>query len=190
MKDMKAKSKISYVRIIPLGDACSGKTCLMERYFNNTFSSIHLSTMGIDSRMKFIKMENGEKIKVILTDISDRESNRSLSSNFISKSDGIILLYDITEESSFNGAKNWLKSIREEYGDTKPIILVGNKIDLEEKRKVNKKEGELFAKENNLKFYECSCKTGENVEKIVDDLIGTIYPKYREEILKKEKKEK
>ena len=174
-KEMKVKIKRIENRIILLGDEASGKSSFILRYIDNSFSVNYLSTYGIDTKLKLVKLENGEEIKLMLTDTPGQERFKSLAYNFIKKCDGIILLYDITDISSFEGAKEWLKYLRNEYRNSKPIILVGNKIDLIEKREVDKEEGENFAKENDLKFYECSSKTGENVEESVNDLVKTIY---------------
>ena len=120
-------------------------------------------TYVIDTRLKNIKLENGEEIKLIFHDTLGQEIYKSLVNDFIKKSDGIILLYDITNISSYEGAKECLKNLRNEYGNILPIILVRNKIDLIDYRRVEKEEWENFAKENDLKFNECSSKTEEKL---------------------------
>ena len=116
-----------------------------------------------DTRLKNIKLENGEEIKLIFHDTLGQEIYKSLVNDFIKKSDGIILLYDITNISSYEGAKECLKNLRNEYGYILPIFLVRNKIDLVGYREVEKEKGENFAKENDLKFNECSSKTEEKL---------------------------
>ena len=176
-KDNKNTKKKFEARIITLGDSAVGKTSLILRYSDNYFSSLYLSTAGIDSKIKIIKLENGEDIKVVLTDTAGQERYRNIASNYIKKADGILLVYNITDKDTFEGVKVWIKSIKEESGDSRPIILLGNKSDLNDKRMIKKEVGEDFAENEGIKFYETSCKTGENVEKAINDLVKQIYEK-------------
>ena len=176
-KDNKNSKKKFEARIITLGDSAVGKTSLILRYSDNYFSSLYLSTAGIDSKIKIIKLENGEDIRVVLTDTAGQERYRNIASNYIKKADGILLVYDITDKDTFEGVKVWIKSIKEESGDSRPIILLGNKSDLNDKRMIKKEVGEDFAENEGIKFYETSCKTGENVEKAINDLVKQIYEK-------------
>ena len=176
-KDNKNTKKKFEARIITLGDSAVGKTSLILRYSDNYFSSLYLSTAGIDSKIKIIKLENGEDIRVVLTDTAGQERYRNIASNYIKKADGILLVYNITDKDTFEGVKVWIKSIKEESGDSRPIILIGNKSDLNDKRMIKKEVGEDFAENEGIKFYETSCKTGENVEKAINDLVKQIYEK-------------
>ena len=176
-KDNKNSKKKFEARIITLGDSAVGKTSLILRYSDNYFSSLYLSTAGIDSKIKIIKLENGADIRVVLTDTAGQERYRNIASNYIKKADGILLVYNITDKDTFEGVKVWIKSIKEESGDSRPIILLGNKSDLNDKRMIKKEVGEDFAENEGIKFYETSCKTGENVEKAINDLVKQIYEK-------------
>ena len=176
-KDNKNSKKKFEARIITLGDSAVGKTSLILRYSDNYFSSLYLSTAGIDSKIKIIKLENGEDIRVVLTDTAGQERYRNIASNYIKKADGILLVYNITDKDTFEGVKVWIKSIKDESGDSRPIILLGNKSDLNDKRMIKKEVGEDFAENEGIKFYETSCKTGENVEKAINDLVKQIYEK-------------
>ena len=174
--------------IITLGDATVGKTSLIVRYTGNTFRTDYLITIGIDSQLKKIQLQNGEEIKVLITDTAGQEKFRSLSTNYIKNANGILLVYDITNKESFYNINIWAKQIKEKIEDLIPMILVGNKIDLEEKRCVSKEEGEECAKNNcgGIKFYETSCKTGENIKEAIDDLAEQIYNKFSGNDLDKE----
>ena len=171
------KPKIFEARIATLGDTTVGKTSLTVKYVDETFDLNTLHTIGVDSKIKYITLENGENIKVILIDTAGQEIYRSLAANYLKKADGILLVYDITEQQTFEGVKRWAESIKEQTEDDKPIILIGNKTDLNDKRAVNKEDGEKFAKTlgDGVKFYETSCKTGENVEDAINDLVYQIY---------------
>ena len=174
--------KIFEAHIITLGDSKVGKTSLIIRYMDNSFVETYLSTLGIDSRQKNIKLSNGEEIRVKITDSAGEERFRALSANYIKKANGILLIYDITNRESFNNINNWATEIKDKSKniDERPIILIGNKLDLEEKRCINKKEGEELAQNmsSGIKFYETSCKTGDNIEKAINDLAEQIYNKF------------
>ena len=174
-----AKKKKFQIRIITLGDNKVGKTSLINRYVDHKFSPNYLNTVGIDIKMKEKKLENGEEIRVIFSDTTGQEKYNSLASNYIKKTDGILLVYDITDKDTFEGIQKWEESIKEESGNDKPIALIGNKTDLTDKRKINTENGKDFAKTlgDGIKFYETSCKTGENVEEAINDLIKQIYEK-------------
>ena len=174
-----AKKKKFQIRIITLGDNKVGKTSLINRYVDHKFSPNYLNTVGIDIKMKEKKLENGEEIRVIFSDTTGQEKYNSLASNYIKKADGILLVYDITDKDTFEGIQKWEESINEESGNDKPIVLIGNKTDLTDKRKINTENGKDFAKTfgDGIKFYETSCKTGENVEEAINDLIKQIYEK-------------
>ena len=176
---MEQKTKRFDVRLITLGDSSVGKTCLITRYVDEKFSTSYLATIGLDAKSKIIKRENGDEIKINIFDTAGQERFRSISSNYIRNADGILLVYDITEKDTFEGVKQWVQKLNNENEDNKPILLIGKKIDLEDQRQVNYKEGEELAKTigDGIKFYETSCKTGENVEEAINDLIKQIYEK-------------
>ena len=107
-------------------------------------------------------------------DTSGQERYHSLSANFIKRADGIILMYDITNRESFDTISKWWNDIKEHKESDFPVILVGNKCDLEDERKVKKEEGESLAKEYKVKFYEASNKDGTNVEESSKELIKIV----------------
>ena len=176
------KKKIFLANIITLGNGQVGKTSLIIKYVDNTFSLNYIQTLGMDFKIKMVKLQNSEEIRVKLTDTAGQERFGSLSSNYLKKANGIILIYDITSRESFEALNNWADEIKEKSksDEARPIILIGNKLDLEGNRCVSKEEGENFAKNNcgGINFYETSCKTGENVENAINDLVSQVYNKY------------
>ena len=98
-------------------------------------------------------------------DTAGQEKYRALTRSFLIKAQGILALYDITNHTSFDNLQSWLTLIKEECYVDIPVIIVGNKMDLEEKRIVDKEEASEYAKKQNVEFIETSSKTGENVEK-------------------------
>ena len=177
---MSENKKAFEVQIITLGDGQVGKSSIILRYIDNKFSSSYLSTIGFDSKMKRQKLDNGEEIKIKLFDTAGQERFRSIATTYLKKANGILLVYDITRESSFNNIQNWIADIKNESNKEVPTVLIGNKSDLNDKRVITKERGLQLAKEHNLEnhFYETSCQNGANVEDAVNDLVMQVYQKY------------
>ena len=166
--------KYEKINIMALGNATVGKTCFILRYTENFFQPIYLATCGIDSKFKFITLSNSKKYKAIFYDTVGQERHRAISLNQIKNADGVLLMYDVTNDDTFNAIKGWMGSIRDIKGNDFPIILVGNKIDLKEERKISQINGKKLADSYGISFFETSNKTGENVEKACLELINQI----------------
>ena len=164
------ENKTYEAKVITLGDSMVGKTCLILRFLEDTFFSTYLSTIGFDLKQKVVKLDTGEKMKLIIHDTAGQERFKSLSVNYIKKANGILIVYDITNKQSFVNIENWVKCAKEEMTKEIPIYLIGNKCDLEESRVIQREDGENLATQFGTKFYETSCKTGEGVEKCFTDL--------------------
>ena len=159
-----------------LGNSEVGKTSLIRRYTNGLFKEEYISTIGIDydSKKEIIDDIN---VQVKLWDTAGQERFRAITPNNLRNAEGIMLVFDITNSDSFNDLKDWLESIKTHFGEKNisiPIIIVGNKIDLEDKRDVEKDDANKFAQENNYKYFETSAKTGEGVDNAVRELVRQI----------------
>ena len=179
-KNDQAKKRMFEAHIVTLGDTKVGKTSLILRYIDNFFNVNYLSTIGIDSKLKKMTLQNGEEIKVKISDTAGQERFKSIASNYMKKANGILLVYDITDKNTFQNINKWATEINKEAENNKPILLIGNKSDKEEERDVTKEEGSKLAESccGGMKFYETSCKTGENVEEAINDLVNQIYNKF------------
>ncbi len=177
-KNEDKKKKNNNVSLITLGEGQVGKTSIIYRYIDDTFTSNYLATIGIDSKFKKIKLASGEEIKVKILDTAGQERFQSIAANYIKKADGIVFVYDITKAYTFTNLEKWLSNI-DEVANDKPCLLIGNKSDMNDKREVSKEEGMEFTKKfkKETHFYETSCKTGENVDKAINDLVNQIYSK-------------
>ena len=176
---------IPKINIFTLGDTIVGKTCFILRFTNNIFQVNYLATIGIDFMTKKITLSRGEKVNIGFYDTAGEERYRSISLNLIKTADAIVLMYAINNQKSFENIPGWIESIREVKGNDFPIILIGNKCDLEEERKIQKEEGEKIAENYGFHFYETSNKDGTNVDEVVMDLVTKVI-----ENKKKNKKEK
>ena len=147
------------------------------RYTENTFNDIHLSTIGIDYKLKNVTLENGDEAKIQIWDTAGQDRYKSITKSYIRGANGIILIYDVTNKKSFEGIQNWVKQIKEQVSSRVSVALVANKIDAE-KRVVSPKEGMQLGKDINYPFYEASAKEGINVNECFDNIIKQIDKNY------------
>ena len=168
------------LKILLLGDSEVGKSCFLMRYSENVFIENYITTIGLDYKLKTIKLDSGKTIKVQLWDTAGQDKYRTIAKNYYKGSHGILLLYDITKQSSFDNIREWVRDIREEVSQKAIIFLIGNKIDMEEKRKIPKEKGEELAEEFKIPFFEASAKSGENVDEVFKALYNKISEIYGE----------
>ena len=161
-------------KVLLLGDTTVGKTCFLMKYTDKTFQDIHMATIGLDYRLKSMKLKSGKNIKLQMWDTAGQDRFRAITKNYYKGSHGIILIYDVTNVQTFENVKQWVSQIREEASANVIIYIAGNKIDMEEERKVNKEEGEKLAEELGFPFVETSAKSGININETFEDLVERI----------------
>ena len=161
-------------KILLLGDSSVGKSCLLLRYCQEAFQELHLATIGLDFRLKTITLENNRVLKIQIWDSAGQDRFQSITKNYYKGANGILLVFDITDKSSFEHIRNWIEQIKEEAAEKIVIYLVGNKIDKNDQRVVNYDEGKKLAEEFKLKYYETSARTNENVDSTFLDLIKEV----------------
>ncbi|KAA8591647.1 hypothetical protein FQN60_017021 [Etheostoma spectabile] len=166
-------------KLLLIGDSGVGKTCLIIRFAEDNFNSTYISTIGIDFKVKTIEVE-GKKVKLQRKEgtslllsksgLYDRvvsitqAATESHFAPYDGVSMGIILVYDITDEKSYENIQNWMKSIKENASAGVCRMLLGNKCDIESKRKVSRETGEKLAKDHGIMFFETSAKSSINVD--------------------------
>ena len=165
-------------KILLLGDSEVGKSCFLMRYSDNIFVENYIATIGLDYKLKYVQLDSGETIKVQLWDTAGQDRYRTIAKNYYKGSHGILLLYDVTKENSFENIREWVQDIREEVYEKAIIFLIGNKIDKKDERKITTEQGKTLAEEYNLPFFEASAKSGENVEEIFKNLYQKISEVY------------
>ena len=167
-------SKIEEMKVMLLGNSSVGKSSLMIRYIDNKFSPEYISTLGVDNKQKIITLKNGKEVRLRIYDTAGEERFKAISTNFLKKADGIILVYDITNKPSFEEISEWIETTNENK-ENFCMVLVGNKCDLsDEIREITMEEGQNKANEYKVPFFETSCKDDINVkevfEKIAEDI--------------------
>ena len=167
-------------KIILLGDSSVGKTSLILRFCDDKFMEIGTSTIGVDTKTKDVR-HNGKKIQLEIWDTAGEERFRTLAKNSYQGSDGIILVYDITQKKTFNNIKHWYDNIKNNIDiDKVAIILVGNKSDLPDPQ-VKKESSEKFCEQYNLQLIETSCKENINIEETFNVLIEKMIKLYNDD---------
>lgn len=149
-------------KILIIGDASVGKTAILNRYIDDVYTPIHISTIGIDFKVRTMECED-KIIKLQIWDTAGQERFKTIVSSYYRGAHGIFIVYDITDENSFNNVKMWLTECRKHANENVPIILIGNKSDMNHKRKISYEQGLECANKYDLKFMETSAQSNSNV---------------------------
>ncbi|KAL8094730.1 hypothetical protein AgCh_036302 [Apium graveolens] len=154
------------IKLLLIGDSGVGKSCLLLRFSDGSFTTSFITTIGIDFKIRTIELD-GKRIKLQIWDTAGQERFRTITTAYYRGAMGILLVYDVTDESSFNNIRNWIRNIEQHASDNVNKILVGNKADMDEsKRAVPTSKGQALADEYGIKFFETSAKTNMNVEEV------------------------
>ena len=161
-------------KIIIIGDSNVGKSNILSRYTKDQFQGNSKATVGVELGTKFVKVE-GVGAKLQIWDTAGQERYRSLTSSYYKGCHGCFIVYDITNEASFQSISTWYEQAVKEAGKDVSIILVGNKCDLESERKVSKEQGEEKARSMNASFFETSALSKVNIDDIFNEIVNNIF---------------
>jgi len=154
------------IKLLTIGDSGVGKTCLLMRYTSDSFSPSAIYTIGIDFKVKNITVE-GKKIKLQIWDTAGQERFRTITTSYFRGAQGIVLVYDVTDRTSFASIRNWVEQIKMHAQEGVNTILVGNKCDCPTQRMVSVEEGGNLAREfDNMPFFETSAKQNYNIDEM------------------------
>ena len=166
-------------KILLLGDSGVGKSSLLLRYTKHEFNVDMRSTIGVEFALKYLKIDNFQ-LKVQIWDTAGMERYRSITSAYYKGAKGVIIVYDICREKSFENVDKWIEDFKSKADEDAVILLIGNKNDLDDKREVNKEEAELKAQKNKFAFMETSAKDNNNVDKAFETLFKEIVKNYKD----------
>ena len=158
---------VQHFKIIFLGDQYVGKSSILNRFYQDKFEPDYQATIGLDFHSKNVDI-NGNSVRLLLYDTAGQEKFKSLIPMYIRDANIIIVVYDISNKDSFTHTEHWVNETKDLKREDAIFVLVGNKIDLEDKRVVTQKEAEDFATEKGFLFYEVSAKTGEQVQALFE----------------------
>ncbi|KAM3869758.1 ras-related protein Rab-8B [Diretmus argenteus] len=158
-----AKTYDYLFKLLLIGDSGVGKTCLLFRFSEDAFNTTFISTIGIDFKIRTIEL-NGKRVKLQIWDTAGQERFRTITTAYYRGAMGIMLVYDICNEKSFENIKNWIRNIEEHASSDVEKMILGNKCDMTDRRQVSKDRGEKLAIDYGVKFLETSAKSSVNVE--------------------------
>lgn len=163
---MSASSENTYnFKVVLLGEGCVGKTSLVLRYVEDKFNSKHVTTLQASFLNKKINVD-GKTVRMALWDTAGQEKFHALGPIYYRSSNGAILVYDITDEDSFQKVKKWIKELKKMLGADIVLAIVGNKIDLNKDRHVDPEMAESYAQNVGATHYETSAKNNIGVEEV------------------------
>ncbi len=160
------------IKLVLLGEANVGKTSLVYRFIENKFRENYKSTLGVNLLKKDMDVSGYGVVSASIWDLGGQESFKNLRQLYLEGANGALLVYDTTNQESFDKLDEWIQSFRE--AREAPVYLIGNKSDLKNLVKVTEKKAGDYAKTNNMKLIITSAKTGENVEEAFRELTKTI----------------
>lgn len=162
----KARKEYEYLfKLVLIGDSSVGKSSLLLRFTEDSFMDSYISTIGVDFRFRSIELD-GKVIKLQIWDTAGQERYRTITSAYYRGAHGILMVYDVTNSSSFDHVEEWIREVNRHASETTSKFLIGNKSDLHDKREVSFEKAETLARNLGMSFWECSAKSGYNVQNV------------------------
>ena len=168
-------SEVDYIfKVLIIGDSSVGKSNILLRFSDNTFHETFLPTIGVDFKIKNLSINN-KTVKLNIWDTAGQERFKTITANYYKGSHGFLVVYDITDKEGFNNVINWINEAKKYAGPNIAKILVGNKCDLNDERKVSTQEGKDLAEREGMAFFECSAKAKINISEVFEALSKKMY---------------
>jgi Ras-related protein Rab-8A len=151
------------IKLLLIGDSGVGKSCLLLRFCEDQFTPSFITTIGIDFKIRTIDLD-GKRVKLQVWDTAGQERFKTITTAYYRGAMGILLVYDVCDEKSFNNIRSWYSNVQQHASENVVLILVGNKSDMVDKRVISTEQGKALADELGIPFIESSAKTTDNVE--------------------------
>ncbi|XP_069564426.1 EF-hand calcium-binding domain-containing protein 4A isoform X1 [Brachyistius frenatus] len=166
-------------KVVFLGNSGVGKSSFIQHYCTGHFHSKMSATVGIDFQIKTLTLDS-TTITLKLWDTAGQERYRSITEQYYRKADAVLTMYDVSHSASFTAVRGWMDSVKEKMCDGAVLMLLGNKLDMADScnRNVTTREGQRLAEQHQALFYECSAKTGCNVEELMTHLAGVLVTRH------------
>jgi small GTP-binding protein len=161
------------LKLVIVGDSGVGKTCILLRYVRNVFDPDTQTTLGVEFMTKIVETEK-HRIQLQLWDTAGQELFRSVTRGYYRGAAGAFVVFDLTNHETFDHITRWLCDVREVARSDVVSLLIGNKLDLEERRDVTREEAEKVAQANKMLYFETSAKTGQQLAEAINAIIAVI----------------
>ena len=195
---IKNKNRLSYqsfsrtsfnFKIILIGDVSVGKTCIKNQLIYQQFNESYKSTVGVEFSLKNLKLNGYSNAEIQVWDTCGQERFKSLTRQYYRDAQGILIVFDITNKTSFSHVEDWLNEIYSNILNPSSVsfMLIGNKCDMNSNREVSVFEAKKMAEKNEMDYIEISAKTGENVLDTFETLSWKIIDKQEQELMVKPK---
>ncbi|OQS00286.1 Rab1 family GTPase [Thraustotheca clavata] len=150
-------------KLVLIGDSGVGKSCLLLRFADDAFTESYITTIGVDFRFRTVKIDK-KTVKLQIWDTAGQERFRTITSAYYRGADGIIMVYDVTSQESFDHVNDWLNEVNRYASEGTCKLLVGNKSDITSRKVVSYETAKAFADSLAIPFLETSAKNAQNVE--------------------------
>ncbi|KAM3146001.1 hypothetical protein pb186bvf_001979 [Paramecium bursaria] len=164
-------------KILLIGDLKVGKSSILLRFTDNTFNEQFLPNIGVDFKIKTIDCQ-GKQVKLQIWDTAGQERFKTITSSFYKGALGILIVFDISNRDSFNNLLQWMDEIKKHASEGAVLVLVGNKLDIQDNREVSTVEAQALAQKLNIAYIETSSLNSINIEqpfvRIVEELLQKI----------------
>ncbi|KAL7713890.1 Sphingomyelin phosphodiesterase [Entamoeba marina] len=164
-------------KILIIGESGVGKTAIMQRFCENTFEPVYISTVGVDFKPKVIKVGN-KTVKMQLWDTAGQDRFRNITASYYRGTQGVLIVYDVTDRTSFDKVSSWFTEVRDRTENDPPvIILVGNKTDVDHSAVKQEAVEQLARQLGGVQCFTCSAKDGSGVDEVFNALTQSIISK-------------
>lgn len=160
----------NFYKIVVVGDYGVGKSSIISRFCDDFFPESHATTIGIDFKVKTVTLDR-QKIKLEIFDTAGLEKFRPIASAYYQNASGVLIVYDVTDAESFQNISKYFRDVKFFIPPDAEMLLVGNKCDLMNERKISFAQAETFASQFGLSLFEVSAKSGHNVEQLFSELM-------------------
>ncbi len=157
-----AANEVVY-KLVIVGESGVGKSCLMLRFADDMFSPVHLSTIGVDFKIRQMQLD-GKQVKLQMWDTAGQERFQAITNSYFVGADGMMIVYDVCNRKTFERVQYWVTEVQRYAKNSPPCLLIGNKTDMTARRAVSEEEGRALAEKMDMQFVETSAKTSHNVE--------------------------
>jgi len=158
-------------KLVMVGDSGVGKSCLLDKFLDDSSTNNFISTIGVDIRSREMLL-NDKRVKIQVWDTGGQQRYRPVLASCYRGALGVIIVFDVTNRSSFDNIKQWIVEVEEfSHSSGIPRILVGNKADLADRREVDLEVAEEFARSNNLPYIETSVMRQSNIKEAFLELV-------------------